>query len=445
MKPLLLVTGPPATRSGYGAHTRDLIHSLIDMDEFDIKVSSLPWGNCPMNALNEQNPKDKLIIDRFVVDGRMERQPEIHIQVSVPNEFNPIGKYNIGITAGMESTVPVAHWIDGLNRMNLNIVPSNFVKETFEKVAYDKINEVTKEPVGQLKVEAPIEVLFEGADSDIYKKTKEFSKELLDEMSNISENFLFLYTGHWLQGNLGHDRKDTGMLVKTFLETFKNKKNPPALLMKTSGATFSIMDRNEILKKIENIKKTVPSKTLPNIYVLHGDLEDDEMNELYNHPKVKAHVTFTHGEGFGRPLLEASLSEKPIIAPNWSGHIDFLNKNNSVLLPGTLIDVHPSAIPKDMLQKGAKWFGVNYQYAGQILLKVFKENKKYTLNAKKMAMFNKGQFSLDAMTKKFKNILDTHLPKFVEPPKAVDLKLPKLKKIGQSDTPKIKLPKLKKV
>ena len=445
MKPLLLVTGPPATRSGYGAHTRDLIHSLIDMDEFDIKVSSLPWGNCPMNALNEQNPKDKLIIDRLVIDGRVERQPEIHIQVSVPNEFNPIGKYNIGITAGMESTVPVAEWIDGLNRMNLNIVPSNFVKETFQKVTYDKINEVTKEPVGQLKVEKPMEVLFEGADLDIYKKTKEFSKELVDEMSNISENFLFLYTGHWLQGNLGHDRKDTGMLVKTFLETFKNKKNAPALLMKTSGATFSIMDRNEILKKIDTIKKTISSKSLPNIYVLHGDLEDDEMNDLYNHPKVKAHVTFTHGEGFGRPLLEASLSEKPIIAPNWSGHIDFLNKNNSVLLPGTLIDVHKSAIPKQMLQQGAKWFGVNYQYAGQILLKVFKENRKYTLNAKKMAMFNRANFSLDEMTKKFKNILDTHLPKFVEPPKAVDLKLPKLKKIGQAVPPTISLPKLKKV
>ena len=445
MKPLLLVTGPPATRSGYGAHTRDLIHSLIDMDEFDIKVSSLPWGNCPMNALNEQNPKDKLIIDRLVIDGRVERQPEIHIQVSVPNEFNPIGKYNIGITAGMESTVPVAEWIDGLNRMNLNIVPSNFVKETFQGVTYDKINEVTKEPVGQLKVEKPMEVLFEGADLDIYKKTKEFSKELVDEMSNISENFLFLYTGHWLQGNLGHDRKDTGMLVKTFLETFKNKKNAPALLMKTSGATFSIMDRNEILKKIDTIKKTISSKSLPNIYVLHGDLEDDEMNDLYNHPKVKAHVTFTHGEGFGRPLLEASLSEKPIIAPNWSGHIDFLNKNNSVLLPGTLIDVHKSAIPKQMLQQGAKWFGVNYQYAGQILLKVFKENRKYTLNAKKMAMFNRANFSLDEMTKKFKNILDTHLPKFVEPPKAVDLKLPKLKKIGQAAPPTISLPKLKKV
>ena len=62
MKPLVLVTGPPATRSGYGAHTRDLIHSLINMDRFDIHVNSLRWGNTPMNALNEKDPKDILLI-----------------------------------------------------------------------------------------------------------------------------------------------------------------------------------------------------------------------------------------------------------------------------------------------------------------------------------------------------------------------------------------------
>jgi|TARA_R110000803_G_scaffold49098_2_gene102055 glycosyltransferase involved in cell wall biosynthesis len=445
MKPLVLVTGPPATRSGYGAHTRDLIHSLIEMDRYDIKINSMRWGNCPMNALNDQNPKDKLIIDRLMKSNNLDRQPEIHIQVSIPTEFNPIGKYNIGITAGMENTVPRAEWVDGLNRMNLNIVPSSFVKTTFEKVQYDKIDEQTKQPVGQLKMVRPMEVLFEGADLNIYKKTSEFSPQLVDEMNKIKENFLFLYTGHWLQGGLGKDRKDTGMLVKTFLETFKNKKNPPALLMKTSGATFSILDRNLILEKINEIKKTISSKSLPNIYVLHGDLEDEEMNEMYNHPKVKAHVTFTHGEGFGRPLLEACFSEKPIIAPNWSGHVDFLNKANSVLLPGTLVDVDKSAIPKDMLQLGAKWFGVNYQYAGQMLLKVFKDNKKLTLNAKKMAIINKSKFSLDNMTKEFEKILDKHLPNFVEPPKAVDLKLPKLKKIGDAAPPTIKLPKLKKV
>ena len=289
-----------------------------------------------------------------------------------------------------------------------------------------------------------MEVLFEGADLNIYKKTKEFSKELVDEMKSIPEKFVFLYTGHWLQGDLGQDRKDTGMLVKTFLETFKNKKRKPALLLKTSGSSFSIIDRNEILKKIEDIKALV-SGDLPNIYILHGDLLDEEMNELYNHPKVKAHITFTHGEGFGRPLLEACFSEKPIIAPNWSGQVDFLNKSNAVLLPGILTDVHKSAIPKEMLQENSQWFTVNYQYASKVMIDVFKNYKKYTLNAKKLAIVNKGKFSLAAMNKKFENILNKYLPKFEQQPQAVNLKLPKLKRVGNNEPTKMKLPKLKRI
>ena len=442
MKPLVLVTGPPATRSGYGAHTRDLIHSLIGMDRFDIHINSLRWGNTPMNALNIQNPKDKLIIDRLLTQNSMERQPDIHFQVSVPNEFTPIGKYNIGITAGIENTAPKPEWVDGLNRMDMNIAVSEFVKDVFTNVTYDQLDDKGQR-IGVVRMNKPMEVLFEGVDTDVYKKTNEFSKELVDEMSTIPEKFLFLYTGHWLQGNLGQDRKDTGMLVKTFLETFKNKKNPPALLMKTSGATFSVIDRNEIKGKIEEIKATVKGK-LPPVYFLHGDLTDKEMNQLYNHPKVKAHITFTHGEGFGRPLLEASLSEKIVIAPNWSGHLDFLNKNNSVLLPGVMTDVHKSALPKDILVEGAKWFTVNYQYASQVMMDVFKNNRKYVMSAKKQAMYNRVNFSMDKMTKDFRKILDRYLPKFEEQPQQVDLKLPKLKKVDDKPN-EIKLPKLKKV
>jgi len=444
MKPLILITGPVATRSGYGSHSRDLVRSLIAMDKFDIKINSLRWGNCPMNALDEKNPNDIIILDKILTENNLPRQPEIHIQISVPNEFTALAKYNIGITAGIENTAPKAEWIQGMNRMNMNIVPSKFVKGIFESVTYEEINEQTKQKTGELRITSPIEVLFEGVDVNIYKKTKEISDNLKTEMDNIEERFTFLFTGHWLQGDLGQDRKDTGMLLKTFLETFKNKPNPPALVMKTSGATFSIIDRNEIKQKIEEIKDTVSGK-LPPVYFLHGDLTDEEMNQMYNHPKVKAHITFTHGEGFGRPLLEASISEKIVIAPNWSGHKDFLNKNNSVLLPGVMTDVHKSSLPKEMLVKGAQWFTVNYQYASQVMMDVFKNNRKYNMMAKKQAMYNRVNFSMDKMTTDFGRILDKHLPKFEEQPQQVDLKLPKLKKVSSDEPNELKLPKLKKV
>ena len=444
MKPLMLITGPVATRSGYGSHSRDLVRSLIAMDKFDIHINSLRWGNCPMNALDESKPEDVEILSRILKNNELSRQPEIHIQISVPNEFTPIAKYNIGITAGIENTAPKAEWIQGMNRMNMNIVPSKFVKGIFESVSYEEINEQTKQKTGELKCTSPIEVLFEGVDTKVYGKTKDISDDLKTEMSNIEERFVFLYTGHWLQGDLGHDRKDTGMLLKTFLETFKNKPNPPALVMKTSGATFSIIDRNEIKQKIEEIKDTVKGK-LPPVYFLHGDLTDEEMNQLYNYPKVKAHITFTHGEGFGRPLLEASVSEKIVIASDWSGHKDFLNKNNSVLLPWTITPVHKSSLPKEMLVEGAQWFTVNYQYASQVMMDVFKNNRKYNMMAKKQSMYNRVNFSMDKMTKDFGKILDRYLPKFEEQPQQVDLKLPKLKKIGDTKPKQIKLPKLKKV
>ena len=48
------------------------------------------------------------------------------------------------------------------------------------------------------------------------------------------------------------------------------------------------------------------------------------MANLYAHPKIKAYVSLTHGEGYGLPLFEAAYHGIPIIAPDWSGHLDFL-------------------------------------------------------------------------------------------------------------------------
>ena len=439
-KPICVVTAPVATRSGYGAHSRDICRALISLDKYDVKIWPVRWGNTPMNALNKEDPNDTMIIDRLLSEPNLPTQPELHIHIVIPTEFQPFAKYNIGITAGLENTACPADWLQGLNKMNLNIVPSNFVKDVLSTVRFDIQNDQTKQKEGVLKNEKPMEVLFEGVDTTIYKKTNKFSQALVDEMSHIKEEFSFLYVGHWLQGGLGQDRKDTGMLVKVFCETFKNMKNQPALIMKTSSAGFSVLDREEMLKRISEIKSTVNGK-LPNIYLLHGDLTDDEINGLYNHPKVKAHVTFTHGEGFGRPLLEATISEKPVIAPNWSGHVDFLN-SKSVKLDGVLSKVEKGSFPDNFYTEGAQWFTVNYQKASKTLRTLYRSYKKYTGDSKKLAVQNKSKFSLDAMTKEFGELLDRYVPEF---PKEVKLELPKLKKIGETEQPKIKLPKLKKV
>ena len=442
-KPVCLVTAPVATRSGYGAHSRDIIRALIKLDRYDVKVWNVRWGNCPMNALNEKDPNDKMIIDRILQTPSLKKQPEIHMHVVIPNEFQPSAKYNIGITAGLEKTACPPEWIQGMNKMDMNIVPSNFVKDTMTGIAFDIQDNNSKQVQGQLKIEKPIEVLFEGVDTNIFKKTKEFSKELVDELKQVKENFNFLYVWHWLHGNLGHDRKDTGMLVKVFLETFKNMKNPPALIMKSSGATFSILDREDMLNRINQIKSSIKGD-LPNIYLLHGDFTDDEMNELNNHPKVKAHVNITHGEGFGRPLLEATISQKPVIASGWSGHVDFLPKSTAILLGGSLENVPKDSFPDNMYVEGSQWFTVNYSEASGVMKEVYKNYKKYTLNAKKLGTVNKSKFSLDAMTRKLGKILDEYIPEF---PEEVELKLPKLKKVNASSgpPPKLKLPKLKKV
>ena len=440
-KPLCLVTAPVQTRSGYGAHSRDICRSLIELDKYDVHIMGVRWGNCPMNALNEKDPNDKMIIDRLLQTPQLSRQPDLHIHIVIPNEFHTLGKYNIGITAGLEMTICPPTWLEGMNRMDLNIVPSNFVRDTMIGLNFDVTDKDTKQKKGELKVNKPVEVLFEGTDTNIFKKTKDFSKELVDEMKNVEENFNFLYVGHWLQGNLGKDRKDTGMMLKVFLETFKNQKQKPGLIMKTSGAGFSILDREDILSKIETVKETVKGD-LPNVYLLHGDFTDEEMNELYNHPKVKAHVNLTHGEGFGRPLLEASISQKPIIASDWSGHTDFLFKDLAIMIKGSMSAVEKGSVPDDFLIDGSQWFTVNYRDASSAMKSVYKSYKQYTINAKKLGIVNKSKFSLNAMTRKFGKILDKYVPEFAQ---EVKLQLPKLKKVGSTETPKITLPKLKKV
>jgi len=441
MKPFIVLQGPVATRSGYGNHTRDLALSLIKADKYDVKLISLPWGNTPMNALEADN-EDHQLIEKHIARTNITQKPDVFIQVSVANEFQPLGKYNIGVTAGVETNQVPHEFIQGANRMDLLLVTSEFTKKGFVNTVYDHVNEQTKQKMGELRLEKPVEVLFEGADLDIYKKLKssELDVEIVEELSQIDTDFNFLFVGHWLKGAFGQDRKDVGMMIKTFCEAFKNKssKNKPGLILKSSHATFSIMDREELTKKIQQITQPYGSKA-PKVYLLHGELTDKQMNSLYNHPKVKAMISFTKGEGFGRPLLEFTLSEKPVIASDFSGHKDFLKHGHPLV--GDETEVHASAVDKFIL-KGSKWFTVNYGYAASVLRDCVDNYKNYLTAAKRQSHVSKTEFSLDAMNKKFCEYIDTAVNSV---PQQVKLNLPKLKKVDAPEQPKLKLPKLKKV
>ena len=417
-KPLLLFQAPIATRSGYGDHSRDILKSLFDLDKYDVKIVPTRWGNTPQDQIDPQTEFGQKILSNIVT--QINKQPDIFIQVSVANEFKKVGKYNIGITAGVETTLAPQEFIQGSNLMDLVITPSEFTKDTLIKTVYTQVDKNTKQPVGELKTTTPVEVLFEGVNLDVFNSKSESSI-----LESVDTDFNFLYVGHWLQGNLGQDRKDTGMVIKTFCTVFKDlpKNQQPGLILKTSAAGFSVGEREIVADKIKQVTKEYGDKCPP-IHLVFGDLSESELNSLYNDKKVKAMLMFTKGEGYGRPLAEFATTGKPILVSNWSGHVDFLPKENTVFLEGELTPVHPSAQNKFLL-KESKWFTVDYSKAAQKIFDVHKNYKTYLTKSKGLKTNIQKNFSLDKMTTKLGEILD----KYVKVQQHVELKLPTIKKL----------------
>ena len=348
MKNTFVIRCPIDTYSGYGARSRDFVKALIELDEYEVQILPQRWGSCAEGFIEDN--KEWEFLNKHLIPQLMAK-PDYWCQITVPNEFQPVGKYNIGLTAGMETTIVDGSWIEGCNRMDLILTSSTHSKNVFKNSTFYR----NGDEKDLIELSKPIEVLIEGLNLDVYKPIKKFkNKELYNHLDSIPEKFAYISVGHWMQGEMGEDRKNIGLTVKAFYELFKNKKHSPALILKCCIVNGSIMDRSEILHRLNIIRDSITdAKILPKIYLLHGNFTDPEMNELYNHPKIKAMVSLTKGEGFGRPLLEFSAINKPIIATNWSGHVDFLK--NVSFVEGKLNKVHPSAVVKNMIGPEAEW------------------------------------------------------------------------------------------
>jgi hypothetical protein len=421
-KPVCVISCPILTSSGYGARSRDFVKALLELKggEWDIKVLPQRWGSTEW-----KKPEGDMAWIEPLLINQLTAQPDYWYQITVPNEFQAIGKLSsVGVTAGIETTLCDPSWIDGVNRMNLTLVSSKHAKHVFESSSFNQQDQQGN-VVRTVKLEKPVEVLLEGIDLAKYKFIADVDlegTELVESLDNLDTEFAFLFVGHWLGGVIGEDRKNVGQTIKTFLETFKGKKNAPSLILKTSAGSPSIMDREEMLSRISSIRKEVGGNDLPNVYLLHGDFGDEDMNNLYNHPKVKAMIYAGKGEGYGRPLAEFTQAKKPVIASGWSGHLDFLHPEYTNLIPGEIKQIHPSAVAQNMLIPESGWFSANMKVFSDVMEDVHKNYIKYLDRAKRLSHHVKTTASFDNMKEQLQKHVDTL-------PKATVLKLPQLKKI----------------
>jgi|TARA_R110000822_G_scaffold56401_1_gene142544 hypothetical protein len=434
MKNTFIISCPIDTYSGYGARSRDFVKSIIESNKYEVKILSQVWGNTPVKFIKKNFEKWGFLQDHIIPN--LTEKPDYWCQITVPNEFQPVGKYNIGLTAGIETTVCDGSWIEGCNRMNMILTSSEHSKLVFETSQFHKEGNGDK----VLKLNVPIKVLIEGADLDTYKilKTPMENDDLYKSINSIPEDYAYLFVGHWMQGEIGHDRKNVGLLIKCFYEIFKDYKVKPALILKTGIVGGSHMDRSEIHRRINIIKSSIPSSDLPTIYLIHGEITDKDINEIYNHPKVKTMVCLTKGEGFGRPLLEFSTIDKPIIVTGWSGHTDFLKEGNVGIISGELENVHESAHIPNMILKEAQWFKPEIGDIKYLFNDTFKNYKNWLDRSKIQGKISRNKFSYDEMSKQLNDILSKSLPVL---PKKMELKLPSISKIKMPKKNKLKIVK----
>lgn len=392
-----IIFAPVYSRSGYGDHAREVVEFILNETTMKLSIVPTSWGR---NQDSYYTQKSNLIenINKRIITKIEESNYDCCITVGMPTEFKTIGEYNIGITAGVETTRISKEFIYNANQMDLVIVPSEFTRTVFENTHY--INDTQQE----LKLECEICVVNEFASSEFYEDTP--STKETSMLSGISEEFCFLSVGQWITSETDDGgRKNIKSLIRTFIDTFGGNydKQKPALVLKTNGCNFSFTDKNNIERMIQEIIDSHNDFNRPNIYLVHGNLNTHEMHELYSDPKIKSYISHSRGEGFGRPLLESALCELPIICPNFGGYLDFLNKDNSCLIEGTLVDV---GVTNNLFCENAKWTQIDESKSSSAMKMVYENYDKYKSKIVKSRRDIVTNFSCKSATSKYKHIFN---------------------------------------
>lgn len=327
----VLLRAPLLSVSGYGVHSRQVFEWARSIDTWQLSTQVLNWGNTTWYL----NPKAEngLIGEIMSRSTNQTKDFDISIQVQLPNEWDPsIAKFNIGITAAVETDKCNPGWVDAVNKMSVVIVPSEHVKKTL---------------MSSGDVKTPIHVIGEW-----------FLPEIVTHKDplplSLRTNFNFLIVSQMTAQNSVDDRKNILDTLKWMLDVFKDDKDV-GIILKTNFGRGTKIDKKFTQDNVEKFIKQHRKGDFPRIHLLHGIMSSEEIARLYRHPSIKCYVNLTRGEGFGLPILEATVAELPVIATNWSAHLDFMKLGKFVAVDYTLVDVPASKIDNNIFVPNTKW------------------------------------------------------------------------------------------
>lgn len=385
----VVIRAPLLSKSGYGEHARQVFKYLLTVPNIELKAQCVPWGITPWYTSKEDcNGLISEIIKRSKTTP--EDKFDLSLQVILPNEWDAtLATKNIGITAGVETDRANPEWCSThCEKMDLVIVPSEHAKNSLLNSG--------------ASTSTPIHVVPESY-------FEELNNEPDDLGLNLKTKFNFLTVGVLTGFTPDTDRKNLLYLIKWFIETFRDNADV-GLVIKTNMGRETTVDKANTTAMLKKVLAELGHTGFPRVYLLHGGMSRQDMNSLYKDKSIKALVSATRGEGFGLPMLEASVAGLPVIATNWSAHTEFMNKGRWVSFEYDLVPIHEKRVDEQIFMPSSKWAMPKESSVKSSLLKFYKKGEQIPREwAAGLASTLKASHSQENITKLYNNLLKHYM------------------------------------
>ena len=376
-----IIRAPLLSVSGYGQHSRQVYEAVSRIPDVQISTQIVQWGNT--SWFIDPDAENGIIGEMMKRSTDLQSGFDISFQVQLPDEWSSdLAKINVGITAAVETDVCNPRWVECCNKMSAIIVPSIFTKGVLEKSG---------------KINVPIYVIPEWYIPEI--ETSQASIDI-----PVRTDFNFLIVSQLTSADSEVDRKNITSTLQLICDAFKDDKRV-GIILKTNSGRGTALDRSMTVQSIQGILSQIRKTSKVPVYLIHGNMSNDEITALYRHPSVKALVSLTRGEGFGLPLLEAAASGLPVIATDWSAHTEFLNLGKWIKVDYDMITIPEHREDGRIFIKGARWAKPNNEIFKRKIRKFRESSETPKQWSRDLAVLCREKFSKSSITQMYDQVI----------------------------------------